>query len=299
MSGVKIPSAKGLSTLVRPKFGPGMLLQHEDLDQLSTYTRELNRLMFRSLFGCGVICGLTVKTGTHCGQAAITVGAGLALNCSGDPIYVPKDQKVVIDEHCDPGIKGDFWVLLCPATKCCGPRPSMCPDDEDDDMTPVCTREREGFEIKVVAGDKPPGCACHCVPPDTAPPPSEKKDTKEHESECWCADPELHCHVDHYAGKCGCHVDECSGGGCDCVLLAKLTAPNLEKEETAWKVDHSVRRFIRPVLMRDPQVYIETHPQLTEEEQQALKMQQTKQALIVEPGAPAAKPGKAPKIVKP
>ena len=36
MSGTNstVPSSRGTSTLVRPRFGPGMLLQHEDLDQL-------------------------------------------------------------------------------------------------------------------------------------------------------------------------------------------------------------------------------------------------------------------------
>ena len=57
MNGTTLSSIKGTSTLVRPKFGPGMLLQADDLDSLTTYTRELNRLMFRSLFGCGVVCG--------------------------------------------------------------------------------------------------------------------------------------------------------------------------------------------------------------------------------------------------
>ena len=45
MSGATVVSKPGLSTLVRPKFGPGMLLQHEDLESLNTYTRELNRLI--------------------------------------------------------------------------------------------------------------------------------------------------------------------------------------------------------------------------------------------------------------
>jgi len=35
---------KGLSTLERSRFGPGMLLHHEDLEQLNIYTRSLSRL---------------------------------------------------------------------------------------------------------------------------------------------------------------------------------------------------------------------------------------------------------------
>jgi hypothetical protein len=122
----------------------------------------------------------------------------------------------------------------------------MCPSDEDDTSS-VCTREREGFEIRVV--DKEPKCSCHCVPPDKP---------KEHKSDCWCVDPELKCYEDHYAGICGCNCDDCAGGGCDCVLLARLTGPKGDPKN--WKADHSVRRFVRPVLMRDPQVYAEAHP---------------------------------------
>ena len=71
--------AKGTSTLVRAKFGPGMLLQHDDLEQLNVYTRELNRLMFRSLFGCGVVCGEDgATTGAGCGA-----GVGTAALCAG------------------------------------------------------------------------------------------------------------------------------------------------------------------------------------------------------------------------
>ena len=72
-----------------------MLLQHEDLEQLNVYTRELNRLMFRSLFGCGVVCGLVVGTDVKCGKVNVTVGSGLALDCQGDPIYVPQPQSIV------------------------------------------------------------------------------------------------------------------------------------------------------------------------------------------------------------
>ena len=93
----KIPTVKGLSTLVRPRFGPGMLLQHDDLDLLTDYTRELNRLLFRSLFGCGVICGLEVNYKENCGLETITVDAGIGLVCSGDPVYVPRQQTVILE----------------------------------------------------------------------------------------------------------------------------------------------------------------------------------------------------------
>src|SRR5215831_16424380 len=158
-----LASKKDTSTLVRAIFEPGMLLQHEDLDQLNAYTRDLSRLLFRSFFGCGVVCGLVVHADKDdCGRPSVFVDPGLALNCNGDPIYVPKEQSLLIDENCNPNIPSTLWVVLCGSVKCCGPRTSICsPDDEE--PKPVCTRERDCFEIKIVKDD--PKCVCRCPEP--------------------------------------------------------------------------------------------------------------------------------------
>lgn len=276
MSGtnVTVTSHKGLSMLVRPKFGPGMLLHHDDLEQLSSYTRDLNRLMFRSLFGCGVICGLVVEVNTKCGKVCVTIGAGLGLNCAGDPIHLPKAVSIAIDEQCDPKFPGELWVVLCSTVKCCAPRTAICASDEDESPA-VCTRERDGFEIRVVSAR--PECACGCPEPldgkamvyqesargsasnwsDSSVPVGEDAA----DDRCKCADSRIKCYEEHYAGKCGCHGgDGCSDcGGCECMLLARLNnAGNLDNpDKSDWRVDHSVRRFTRPVLMRDPQVELE------------------------------------------
>ena len=52
---------EGRGSLVRPRFTPGLLLLDEDLTAEVDYTRELSRLLFRNLSGCGVVCGLTVE----------------------------------------------------------------------------------------------------------------------------------------------------------------------------------------------------------------------------------------------
>lgn len=249
MSGAKVTinSSKGLSTLARARFGPGMLLHHDDLEQLNTYTRELNRLMFRSLFGCGVICGLVVKTDQRCGKVYVKVAAGLALDCSGDPVYVPKEHSLSIDEECDENLHGPLWVVLCGTTKCCAPRTSMCASDEDEAPS-VCTRERDGFEIRIVS--ELPKCICGCK--------QEGYDYEYRDTECGCVDPKHPCYKDHYAGKCGCHGGEGCDCTCECILLAQLDKPY--EEGRPWTVDHSVRRFVRPVLMRDPLVVNPTPP---------------------------------------
>jgi hypothetical protein len=287
-----VASTRDTSTLVRAKFGPGMLLQHEDLEQLNVYTRELSRLLFRSLFGCGVICGLVVRAKVDsCNKVTVTVGAGLALDCAGDPVYVPKDKRFAIDENCYPDLPKELWVVLCGTTKNCALRTSMCTDD-DDTATSVCTRERDMFEIRVVSVR--PTCVCGCAEPKEQPKTEEGKDP------CLCADPTLDCHADHYAGRCGCSCGDGSNFDCQCILLAQLIK-NEDDKEHPWHVDHRVRRFIRPVLMRDPQVEIEELARKKTQSQspsykQSLEVEQAETALEEAPPAPAADP--APRAVE-
>jgi hypothetical protein len=251
-----VASITDTSTLTRAKFGPGMLLQHEDLEQLNIYTRDLSRLLFRSFFGCGVICGLVVSAEVdNCNKVSVTVGPGLALDCLGDPVHVPKDQTLVVKETCYPDLPGQLWVILCGTTKNCAPRTSMCGDD--DNTTSACTRERGMFEIRVVSAL--PKCMCGYDEPDgySGQKVMERKVIERMEGmedTCKCADPNLPYHKHHYDGMCGCNCGSGSNCACDHILLARL-----DKVETAskWAVDHRIRRFIRPVLMRDPQVELE------------------------------------------
>jgi hypothetical protein len=256
-TGVTIASTKGDSTLVQARFGPGMLLHHDDLEHLGAYPRELSRLLFRSFFGCGVVCGLVVDPPAEkCGKVWLTVGAGLALGCSGDPIYVPKPQTFPIDEGCDPKLPTELWVVLCRSSKCCAPRPAGCGDDNEE-ASSVCTREREGFEIRIVR--EPPACACRCAD-DRAilPPPKAAVDPAgvPREIDCRCVSPKDSCYVDHYDGICG-SCGDCSDCECGCVVLARLYRED-KGAVHSWHVSHRPRRFIRPGLIRDPQVDRET-----------------------------------------
>jgi hypothetical protein len=268
---VTVGSTKDTSKLQRARFRPGMLLEHEDLDLLNTYTRDLSRLLFGSLFGCGVICGLVVKAQTNCDRLQVTVGAGVALACSGDPIQVTKDQVFFMNEDYRPPQNARLWVELCATKKCCAPRTAICSSD-DEETTSECSRERDGFEIKVVT-ERPP-CVCGCPEPLTNQTTLSNDQSKMQNQQakqinasklfgatstmdCECADPESDCYKDHYDGICGCHCDDCSDCDCKCILLARL---DRDGDTDTWKVDHRVRRFIRPVLIRDPQVYLEQHP---------------------------------------
>lgn len=271
-----VGTAKGLSTLQRARFGPGMLLQHDDLEQLNTYTRDLSRLLFQSFFGCGVICGLVVEAVPECDKLKVTVHPGVALSCAGDPVYVPGPKDIWTKESFEISTAVELWVVLCGTTKCCAPRTATCSSD-DDEATSDCTREKDGFEIRLMLNR--PGCACACPERDDSgthgtpgtpgtPVPPRPGDDKE--PDCKCAT-DLTCHQNHYAGICGCTCGECSGCDCKCILLARLEPDGAGKP---WRTDHSVRRFIRPVLMRDPKVEDETKKSA---EQQAERPQQPEQ----------------------
>jgi hypothetical protein len=130
----------------------------------------------------------------------------------------------------------------------------MCPSD-DDEMSSSCTRERDGYEIRVVP--KPPKCACYCEPPkktDSGTTVTRKEEDATAAS-CPCVGPDNLCYKDHYDGVCGC---DCEGGDgcCDCIVLARIVKKK-DGDVTTWTPDHGVRRFIRPVLMRDPIVWRE------------------------------------------
>jgi hypothetical protein len=159
----KYASQTGLSTLERPRYSAGLLLEDDDLTAAVTYTRNMMRLMFRSLFGCGVICGLDVTAQLTCNGTCVevTVGKGVALECLGDPIEIPKAVKVTYDADCDP-VPEWLWVTVCYLEKCCRPKDVSCSPDEHGQI--VQTRVMDGFEVRVYP--KRPKCACSCEPPE-------------------------------------------------------------------------------------------------------------------------------------
>ena len=240
--------SKGLSTLESPIFSPGMLLHHEDLKQLNIYTRSLSRLLFQSFFGCGVICGLVVEVVEECGKLKVTINSGVALSCAGDPVYVPAVKDAFTKDGLEVTEDLTLWVVLCGTTKCCAPRVTTCSCD-DDETTSDCTREKDAFEIRLML--EQPECACACPPPKPGNQ-SSADDDEEKDDPCMCSG--MRCHEDHYAGICGCTCGKCSKCDCDCILLAYIQKTGDPKK---WVVDHSVRRFIRPVLMRDPRPEID------------------------------------------
>lgn len=249
----------GIATLLRPRFSAGLLLEDEDLTAAVDYTRNMMRLMLRSLFGCGVVCGLDVSAELACQgrKVSVTVKRGVAIDCLGNPIEVPKPTTFELDMDCKP-LPPKIWVTVCYAEKCCRPRDISCSSEDEGQI--VRTRSQEGYEIKVYS--ERPRCVCSCElgsPVDEVDDDDDccggsaikKEDasTPANELKAKCD-----CYTDHYNGKCEC---DC---GCSCVLIAtvdttKLPGDNGECIERTVDtdgqllcVDATVRRRIRPLL---------------------------------------------------
>jgi hypothetical protein len=256
-------SLKYQGSIVRPRFAPGIMLLDEDLTAAVEYPRTLIRLLFRSLFGCGVACGFEVDGAVDdCGNLKVTVKPGVALDCQGDPIELCSAQTVGLP--CEAKHK-QAWLVVCRSgERSCVPRDVACPGD-DDGKSSVPTRTRDCFEIKLLDNIDKHTCGCAsqkiaadapaAQPRDGAAPgavaapangtPSQIPDlVKAMTADYW------NCHRDHYCGVCSC--------GCccdDCVVLAKLVREIPKDGKVAsWTTDYSVRRFIRPVLAPDPKV---------------------------------------------
>jgi hypothetical protein len=204
------------------------MLQDDDLRQAVDYTRDLSRLLFKNLFGCGVVCGfkVTLETGPCNGQ--VVIQPGVAIDGNGDPVELRDPQRIDLGTD----IPAEVWITIRRREISCLKRDLACVAD-DDDTAMVTTRIRDGYEIRLVRTS--PDKACSCIQKDdpTHTTPRQRKDPKD--------DP---CYKAHYAGDCSC---DC-GAGADDVVLARL----YKNEQKAFNVDISVRRFIRPALIVDP-----------------------------------------------
>jgi hypothetical protein len=267
----KTKTKSGKGELQWPVYSVGQQLRDDDLNAGVAYTRELNKLLFRSLFGCGVVCGLKVDPKfDHCGRLVVTVEPGIALDACGTAIHLPNPVIITLDPECGDRISEKLYVVARSDSSCCGHRETACGCD-DHSTSP--TRHLLGYEIALV--QTIPACACHNMHKDHREQPAEKPEKTDAEIEqqsedkkkkaqeaggeavavsaelsmdthnCLCADPKLPGNEGHYAGVC-------SACGCDTgewVVLAAL-ASNINDR----KVDahHHVRNYIRPMRMSDP-----------------------------------------------
>lgn len=216
--------------LIRPRYTPGLVLHDTDLTAAVDYMRTLTRLLFRSLIGCGVVCGLkvTVKAGD---ELAVRVDPGLALDGCGDPIQLIKPVTVTLPRtdgvlaERDAAQRQDLWVVLCGGEQSYAKRGLVC-DADDLDGAAEPTRVRGTAQVAVLF--ERPNCLCPPLPPAAAagsPAPADSGDR---------------------APDGGC------GAGCDCgccVLLARLKWSDGKE----WHAIHEgERRFLRLTPGPDP-----------------------------------------------
>jgi len=107
----------GYNEFRRLRYFHGMLLDEKDFREEQQYHANKRRLLNRMLHGSGVVCGLDLKG--RKGKKSIQVTPGLALDCSGNEIWVAKDLKI------------DLASLLPPKNKPKG-EPDCRPVDEKD-----------------------------------------------------------------------------------------------------------------------------------------------------------------------
>lgn len=79
--------------IVRPSFFAGQLLTEDDLQLLTDYAVQKNRLHNRLLFGDGVVCGLEVSC-HPCGDGQVIVHPGYALDCCGNDLTLACAQTL-------------------------------------------------------------------------------------------------------------------------------------------------------------------------------------------------------------
>jgi hypothetical protein len=269
-----IEATKGTSSLVRPRFSPGLLLRDTDLNSAVDYGRTMLQLVLRNLFGCGVICGYEV-TGCvdKCNVLQVTVGRGLALDCVGNPIELTVAQTLKVAEKCAPELPCEIWVVIRSRECNSSPREVSCTPEEGASST-VCTRVCDGYEIALLR--KLPECVCGCIHKPHEPPeqccgetptrtPEQTADVERLQKRLkpWeeCDEEQRkgrfqemqqgarRCDRDHRLGVCNC---ACC---CEWVVLARLLCCEERDQKREYRVDHTVRRFIRPVLSYDYMAY--------------------------------------------
>jgi len=147
----------------RLRYFHGMLLDDKDFQAEQQYHAGKRRLLNRMLHGSGVVCGLDIK-GKKDGQW-IEISSGLALDCSGNEIWVPKTQHVDLNSLLPPKDKpknaeckevedqGDvktYYIGIRYEEKPTNPVSVYLPSGSCEEKTCENSRYKEGFCIEVV-----------------------------------------------------------------------------------------------------------------------------------------------------
>lgn len=155
----RCPSCGGLECLCRPRFFPGQLLTDRDLNALTRYIVEKNKLHNRYLHGWGVACGLEV-TCDPCDPQQVIVRTGYALSPCGDDIVVCKDHAVNLCELIDQCRPANATVCDPPYER----PPRDCRGGNTDWVLAICYDEKpsRGLTAQLGAADSACKNPCRC-----------------------------------------------------------------------------------------------------------------------------------------
>jgi hypothetical protein len=110
---------------IRPLFFAGQLLTEDDLQLLTDYVGQKNRLHNRYLFGAGVVCGLEV-TCHPCGDGQVIVHPGYALDCCGNDLVFACAKTLDINAMIRDLRRDQLGGFDC--VEPCPPAPKECKD---------------------------------------------------------------------------------------------------------------------------------------------------------------------------
>ena len=166
----------------RLRYFHGMLLDEKDFREEQQYHANKRRLLNRMLHGSGVVCGLELRG--RKGKGSIQVTRGLALDCSGNEIYVSKDLKIDLASllppknkpkggaNCRPTDENEkprtYYIGIRYDEKPSNPVSVYLPSGDCEERTCENSRWKEGYCVEIVEccyDDEKPGLLtnlCDC-----------------------------------------------------------------------------------------------------------------------------------------
>ncbi len=125
---------------MRVNYFHGQLLSAKDFQDEQAYFLEKQRVLNRYLYGWGIVCGLNVSLHGN----VVRVEPGLALDCQGNEIVVPKILDIPLPES-----ETSQYIVIEYTEKPCAYVP--VPGEPGDDSQP--TRIEESFSISYKTED--------------------------------------------------------------------------------------------------------------------------------------------------
>lgn len=154
----------GYNEFRRLKYFHGMLLDEKDFRAEQQYHTGKRRFLNRMLHGSGVVCGLELKG--EKGKRWIKITSGLALDCSGNEIWVDKDLRIDLASLLPPKAKGTgkegcrqedegdglrtYYIGICYEEKPTNPVSVYLPSGGCEERTCENSQWKEGFCVQLV-----------------------------------------------------------------------------------------------------------------------------------------------------